>query len=96
MNANAPRQPALPMLCDAELAYLAQSALTWNRELLPCGVRASATAGWLTLSGEVLWNYQRQDAAECVRYLPGLAGVSNDITLRPAHRPATAGFKGAP
>ena len=96
MSANAPRPPALPVLCDAELSYLAQSALAWNQELLPRGLRASATAGWLTLSGEVLWNYQRQDAAECVRYLPGLAGFSNDITLRPVHGPSAASLRGAP
>jgi len=47
-------------------------------------------------SGEVLWNYQRQDAAECVRYLPGLAGFSNDITLRPVHGPSAASLRGAP
>ena len=95
MNANAPRPSAIPVLSDSELAYLAQSALAWNRELFPAGVSASAKAGWLTLSGQVLWNYQRQDAAECVRHLPGLAGVSNDITLCPAHC-AAAPIKGGP
>lgn len=83
---NASRQPPRPLaleLSDAELAYMAQAALTWNRDLPPGAVRASATAGWLTLSGEVLWHCQRQDAAECVRHLPGVAGVRNDITLRP-------------
>mgnify|MGYP001557317611 CR=1 FL=1 len=95
MNAIAHHPPALPAFSDAELAYLAQGSLAWNWELLPGGIRASAKAGWLTLSGEVLWNYQRQDAAECVRCLPGLAGVSNDITLRPAHRHAGACLKAA-
>jgi len=77
-------QPAMQMqtFSDTELAYMAQSALVWNRALPLGSVRASAAAGWLTLSGEVLWHYQRQDAAECVRYLPGLVGISNDITLR--------------
>ncbi len=73
-----------PELSDAELAYEAQVALTWNRDLPPGAVRASALAGWLTLSGEVLWHCQRQDAAECVRHLPGVVGVRNDITLRPS------------
>lgn len=82
---NASRQHPRPLkleLSDAELAYMAQAALTWSRDLPPGAVRASAVAGWLTLSGEVLWHYQRQDAAECVRHLPGVAGIKNDITLR--------------
>lgn len=76
-----PHQTATLMLSDADLVYMAQSALTWNRALPPGAIKASVTAGWLTLSGQVKWHYQRQDAAECVRYLPGLAGLSNDITL---------------
>ena len=40
--------------------------------------------GWLTLSGDVEWQYQRQVAAECVRNLVGVIGVSNQIGLRPS------------
>lgn len=83
---NASRQPPRTLKLepsDDELAYMAQVALTWNRDLPPGAVRASAVAGWLTLSGEVLWHCQRQDAAECVRHLPGVVGIKNDITLRP-------------
>jgi osmotically-inducible protein OsmY len=73
---------------DLELANDAQSALSWNL-LLPLGaIRASAEAGWLTLSGEVMWHYQRQDAEECVRHLSGIAGIRNDITLRTVGGPA--------
>lgn len=71
-------------LSDTELTSMAMAALGWNNDLLPGAVKASAAAGWLTLSGEVLWHYQRQDAAECVRHLPGLVGIINDITLRPS------------
>lgn len=66
-----PHQIATLTLSDADLVYMAQSALIWNRALPPGAIRASVTAGWLTLSGQVMWHYQRQDAAECVRYLPG-------------------------
>ena len=85
VNANAHLiHPIVSTFSDTELAYMAQAALTWNRALPVGAVRASASAGWLTLSGEVTWHYQRQDAAECVRYLPGLAGISNQISLRRA------------
>lgn len=84
---NADRQhpaQAMPALSDADLAYIAQAALVWNRSLPPGAIRARVEAGWLTLYGEVRWHYQRQDAINCVRDLPGITGVSNCITLCPA------------
>jgi osmotically-inducible protein OsmY len=40
--------------------------------------------GWLTLSGDVEWQFQRQDAADSVRHLSGVTGVSNQIAIQPA------------
>jgi len=39
--------------------------------------------GWLTLSGDVEWQYQRQDAFDNVRYILGVTGVSNQIGIKP-------------
>lgn len=36
----------------------------------------------MTLTGEVEWQYQRQAAAEAIRYLMGVSGVSNQITIK--------------
>lgn len=84
--------PAPPSrLCpagDAELAKRAQERLDWNHALRHGRVKASAQDGWLTLSGEVRWHYQRQDANHCVRGLPGLVGIEDNITVRP--RPPSA------
>lgn len=75
--------PSPPSPSDADLAYMAQAALAWVHSLPAGQVTARVEAGWLTLSGQVRWHYQRQDADHCVRNLPGLAGVSNLITLHP-------------
>lgn len=83
-----------PALSDAELAHRAQAALSWNRSLPPGGVTANVATGWLTLSGEVWWHYQRQDAAECVRHLRCLAGISNCLVLHPPVN--AAGAKAVP
>ncbi len=40
--------------------------------------------GWLTLSGSVEWQYQRQAATDSVRTLVGVAGVSNQISIQPS------------
>jgi osmotically-inducible protein OsmY len=68
---------------DSDICRAAQRALDWNA-LVPGTVQAAAEKGWLTLSGEVQWDYQRSEAEKTVRYLNGLMGVSNAITLKPA------------
>jgi len=39
--------------------------------------------GWLTLEGEVEWNYQRERAEKAVRRVRGVTGVTNAIRLQP-------------
>lgn len=67
---------------DRELTELAQRLLNWNRSLPQGTVKACVHQGILTLSGEVFWHYQRQDASHCVQGLPGILGIENCILLR--------------
>jgi osmotically-inducible protein OsmY len=39
--------------------------------------------GWVTLSGEVDWEYQRTAVARGIRHLMGVTGVSDQIVLKP-------------
>lgn len=39
--------------------------------------------GWITLTGEVEWNYQREATATSLRYLPGVTGLTNKISVNP-------------
>ena len=43
--------------------------------------------GWVTLKGQVNWEYQRTAARDAVCFMPGVKGVSNDITLKPTVQP---------
>jgi osmotically-inducible protein OsmY len=51
------------------------------------GIRVVARNGWLTLEGEVEWNYQRQRAEEAVRRVRGIKGVTNNIVVKPRVAP---------
>src|ERR1700704_156435 len=51
------------------------------------GIRVIARNGWLTLEGEVEWNYQRQRAEEAVRRGRGIKGVTNAIIVKPRVAP---------
>ena len=46
------------------------------------------SGGWITLEGEVEWNYQKEAAEAAVRDLTGVRGVSNRITVRPHVSPS--------
>ncbi|MGH8570404.1 MAG: BON domain-containing protein, partial [Gammaproteobacteria bacterium] len=43
--------------------------------------------GWVTLEGEVEWQYQKRAAENAVRYLTGVMGVSNQIAVKPRVSP---------
>jgi osmotically-inducible protein OsmY len=51
------------------------------------GIRVIARNGWLTLEGEVEWNYQRQRAEEAVRRVRGIKSVTNNIVVKPRVAP---------
>jgi osmotically-inducible protein OsmY len=68
---------------DADIARSAQSILGWSTSLPEQSVKVLVEGGWITLSGDVDWQYQRQDAIDAVRYLPGVTGVSNQIAIKP-------------
>lgn len=40
--------------------------------------------GWITLSGNVEWQYQKLGAEQAVRKLSGVVGVTNFIAVSPA------------
>jgi osmotically-inducible protein OsmY len=69
---------------DADIAESSRNILNWTGSLPEDGIKVLVEGGWLTLSGDVEWQYQRQVAAECVRNLVGVIGVSNQIGLRPS------------
>ena len=68
---------------DADIAGSAENALQWITYLPKDAVKVMVEGGWITLSGELEWEYQRQTAAGAVRYLVGVTGVSNQIAIKP-------------
>ncbi|QEL19859.1 BON domain-containing protein [Limnoglobus roseus] len=72
---------------DTEIADAAVTALKWH-VWVPTGVQATVAQGWVTLKGAADWEYQRTAAHDAVCFMPGVKGVSNDITLKPKVKPA--------
>jgi len=68
---------------DADIARAAQNVLEWTSYLPKDAVQVMVEGGWLTLTGHVDWDYQRQAATSAVRNLMGVTGVSNNIDFKP-------------
>jgi osmotically-inducible protein OsmY len=67
---------------DSDIARSVQSALEWSTPLPADAIKALVEDGWVTLNGQVEWQYQKEAAALAVRYLTGVTGVSNQIALK--------------
>jgi osmotically-inducible protein OsmY len=81
------RLPSSAERADPDLASAVTRALEWDALVPSQNIQVRVTRGWVTLSGEVEWQYQRREAERAVRRLSGVRGVTNEITVRPRVRP---------
>jgi len=67
---------------DVVAALKAQLPYSWEN------VKAIVKSGWVTLEGQVEWNYQRERAAHAVEHIKGVKGVNNSIEVKPRVTPS--------
>jgi osmotically-inducible protein OsmY len=73
---------------DSEIVAAAEKSLLWHVLIPAEKIQVIAEMGWITLKGEVDWDYQRSEAEKVVRSLKGVVGISNAITLKNRVMPA--------
>jgi osmotically-inducible protein OsmY len=66
---------------DDEIAKRAVNTINWNTSIPDNTVQVKVQKGWVTLTGKVEWQYQKNAAADAVRDLAGVVGVSNQIEI---------------
>jgi osmotically-inducible protein OsmY len=69
---------------DNDIATEIVNAFKWNWEVPSDKVKPRVENGWVTLEGQVEWNFQKDHAQEAVSKLAGVTGVSNNITVKPS------------
>jgi len=72
---------------DADIARAAENALVWNASVPDGRIKVTVEKAFLTLEGEVDWQFQKSAADEAVRHLTGVKGVTNLITVKPKVAP---------
>jgi osmotically-inducible protein OsmY len=72
---------------DDEIAKRALDIIRWSATVPQDRIQLTVQTGWVTLSGQVDWWYQKNAAADAVRKLSGVSGVINNVTIRPRVQP---------
>jgi osmotically-inducible protein OsmY len=67
---------------DIDIAHAVANALRWDVEVPDDKIKARVDEGWVSLKGEVDWEFQRSAAVRAIRNLTGVRGVSSNITLK--------------
>jgi osmotically-inducible protein OsmY len=68
---------------DQEIAAAAIERLAWDVSVPSNAVQIKVEKGWVTLTGTVDWNFQKEAAADDIRCLLGVVGVSNQTVIKP-------------
>ena len=73
---------------DEDIAIAAVNALKANSWVPADKIKITVSKGWVTLEGDVEWQYEKNAAENAVRYLTGVKGVSNLVRVKPRVSPS--------
>lgn len=82
------RYPGAPSHTDEDIAHRAVQMLNWDVMLPDDAIKVKVAKGWVTLEGQLDWEYQRRAAEADVHKLGGVIAVTNLITLKSRVQPA--------
>lgn len=67
---------------DNEIAADVLNLLRWNWEITSDLVKVKVEDGWVTLTGELRWNFQRVAAQKAIGCLLFIKGLTNNISIK--------------
>jgi osmotically-inducible protein OsmY len=73
--------PSSSKRTDTEIAKSVENTLEWTLNVPKQPLKIMVENGWVTLSGDAEWNYQRKAAKHAIHSLIGVRGITNDIQL---------------
>lgn len=76
------RLPSDESVTDEDIAERIAHVLEWNTGIPDSNIQAEVRNGFVTLSGEVEWNYQREAARDLIAGIKGVSAVSNMIKVK--------------
>ncbi len=77
------RYPSDKKTADDEIAKRAIDILAWDVTVPSIALQVVVRDGWVTLNGNVDWQYQKMNAEDDIHKLSGVRGVTNNIVVEP-------------
>lgn len=68
---------------DETIARAAIDRMAWEVTVPGDAIKLEVEDGWITLTGEVEWHFQKDAAESVIRGLRGVVGISNRVTIKP-------------
>jgi osmotically-inducible protein OsmY len=78
---------------DSDIAAAAMHGLEWSTWIPVYRVRLTVSCGWVDLTGDVDWQWERREAEDTVSRLRGVRGVTNRIAIHPQVKPSAGEAK---
>lgn len=75
------RPPGSHRSADDQIARRALDMIAWNTAIPADAVQIEVQNGWITLLGNVAWQYQRVAAEDAIKGLMGVYGIANQINV---------------
>jgi osmotically-inducible protein OsmY len=82
------RLPGPFLRTDEDIARSVVQTLKWTVHVPDEAVEVTVADGWVTLKGEVPWQYQKDEAEQAIHRLVGIKGLTNLIRTHPNIKPA--------
>jgi osmotically-inducible protein OsmY len=68
---------------DADIATAAAYHIDWFTTIPKGSVKVTVSDGWITLDGDVEWQYLKNAAGHFLPHISGVKGISNLIAIKP-------------
>lgn len=76
------RYPSDAKTADHEIAKRILDVFHWNVMIPEQQIQVKVEKGWVTLTGDVEWHYQADEAKRAASRIGGVTGVTNSIGIR--------------
>ena len=69
---------------DTDIAEMIANSLKWHSAVQEDKIKVTVENGWVTLNGEVDWEFQKDAAKNAIKNLVWVKGINNLITVKPS------------
>lgn len=74
--------PKIHQRSDTEIAAAIEHVFSWSTPVPRKKIKISVNDGWITLTGELDWHFERDAVEKLIHPLKGVVGITNNISLK--------------